>query len=77
MERLLAGPTNARPQAPAEESCQLSDYSAFFADPAARGAAAGRGAMGRGRARPVLPPEPARLRAFRASPASAAAMSRC
>ena len=31
MERLLAGPTNARPQAPAEERLQLSAYSAVFA----------------------------------------------
>jgi cobaltochelatase CobN len=31
MERLLAGPSNARPQAPAEERLQLNTYSAVFA----------------------------------------------
>ena len=31
MERLLAGPSNARPQAPAEERLQLNAYSAVFA----------------------------------------------
>ena len=31
MRRLLAGPTNARPQAPFEESLPLNEYSAFFA----------------------------------------------
>ncbi|HLY45775.1 MAG TPA: cobaltochelatase subunit CobN [Stellaceae bacterium] len=30
MGRLLAGPTNARPRAPAEESLSFADYSAFF-----------------------------------------------
>src|SRR5207237_7570267 len=30
MERLLAGPTNARPDAPAEESLSYPQYSAFF-----------------------------------------------
>ncbi len=29
--RLLAGPTNARPEAPAEETLSFADYSAFFA----------------------------------------------
>src|SRR6202158_5108536 len=31
MRRLLAGPTNARPQAPFEESLSFAEYSAFFA----------------------------------------------
>jgi cobaltochelatase CobN len=31
MERLLAGPTNARPQAPPEETLPFNEYSAFFA----------------------------------------------
>jgi cobaltochelatase CobN len=31
MARLLAGPTNARPQAPFEESLPFNEYSAFFA----------------------------------------------
>ena len=31
MDRLLAGPTNARPRAPAEETLSFADYSAFFA----------------------------------------------
>jgi cobaltochelatase CobN len=31
MARLLAGPTNARPQAPFEESLSFAEYSAFFA----------------------------------------------
>jgi len=31
MQRLLAGPTNARPQAPFEESIPFNEYSAFFA----------------------------------------------
>src|SRR5262249_28649078 len=31
MERLLAGPTNADPGAPCEESLSFADYSAFFA----------------------------------------------
>jgi cobaltochelatase CobN len=31
MRRLLAGPSNARPEAPAEETLACSDYSAFFA----------------------------------------------
>jgi cobaltochelatase CobN len=31
MERLLAGPSNARPQAPAEETLSFAEYSAFFA----------------------------------------------
>src|SRR3954463_12293082 len=31
MERLLAGPTNARPQAPAEERLPFNEYSAFLA----------------------------------------------
>ncbi len=31
IERLLAGPTNADPGAPAEETLSLADYSAFFA----------------------------------------------
>jgi len=31
MERLLAGPTNARPYAPAEETLPFNEYSAFFA----------------------------------------------
>ncbi len=30
MERLLAGPTNARPRAPAEETLSFADYSSFF-----------------------------------------------
>jgi cobaltochelatase CobN len=30
MERLLAGPTNARPEAPAEETLSFPEYSAFF-----------------------------------------------
>ncbi|MGC2415123.1 MAG: cobaltochelatase subunit CobN, partial [Stellaceae bacterium] len=30
MERLLAGPTNARPHAPAEETLSFADYSSFF-----------------------------------------------
>src|SRR5215831_8543852 len=30
MRRLLAGPTNANPQAPAEESLSFADYSVFF-----------------------------------------------
>ncbi len=30
IERLLAGPTNAKPAAPAEESLSFADYSAFF-----------------------------------------------
>jgi cobaltochelatase CobN len=32
MERLLAGPTNARPEAPAEETLSFADYSSFFAE---------------------------------------------
>jgi len=31
MDRLLAGPSNARPHAPAEESLSFAEYSAFFA----------------------------------------------
>ncbi|HEX6442153.1 MAG TPA: cobaltochelatase subunit CobN, partial [Stellaceae bacterium] len=31
MDRLLAGPTNARPKAPAEEMLPFNEYSAFFA----------------------------------------------
>jgi cobaltochelatase CobN len=31
MRRLLAGPTNARPQAPCEESLPFNEYAAFFA----------------------------------------------
>jgi cobaltochelatase CobN len=31
MQRLLAGPSNARPRAPAEETLSLAEYSAFFA----------------------------------------------
>src|SRR6266851_181539 len=31
MARLVAGPTNARPQAPAEETLSFAEYSAFFA----------------------------------------------
>jgi cobaltochelatase CobN len=31
LRRLLAGPTNARPRAPAEETFSCADYSAFFA----------------------------------------------
>ncbi len=31
MDRLLAGPTNARPHAPAEETLPFNEYSAFFA----------------------------------------------
>jgi cobaltochelatase CobN len=31
MARLLAGPTNARPQGPAEETLSFAEYSAFFA----------------------------------------------
>ncbi|MBV9586616.1 MAG: cobaltochelatase subunit CobN, partial [Alphaproteobacteria bacterium] len=31
MQRLLAGPTNARPQAPYDESLPFNEYSAFFA----------------------------------------------
>jgi cobaltochelatase CobN len=31
MRRLLAGPSNARPHAPAEETLSFADYSAFFA----------------------------------------------
>jgi cobaltochelatase CobN len=31
MQRVLAGPTNARPQAPAEETLPFNEYSAFFA----------------------------------------------
>ncbi len=31
IERLLAGPTNAKPAAPAEETLSFADYSAFFA----------------------------------------------
>ena len=30
MERLLAGPTNARPEAPTEETLSFADYSVFF-----------------------------------------------
>ena len=63
--RLLAGPTNANPGAPAEETLSFAEYSAFFATlPPAR-SAGGHGALGRRRARPVLPPGPARLRPLR------------
>ncbi len=53
------------PERAAEESFSFADYSAFFAHPAARGAAARHRALGRGRARPVLPSGPARLRPLR------------
>ena len=44
IERLLAGPTNANPSAPAAETLSFAEYSAFFATLAAAGAA-GRSAQ--------------------------------
>ena len=75
--RLLAGPTNAHPKAPAEETLSFADYSAFFATLPHAGAAARSPRAG---ARPSATRSFARggsIAAVSRSPASAAAMSRC
>ncbi len=76
MERLLAGPTNARPHAPAEETLSFADYSAFFGSLPAPCSSASR----RNGARPSATRSSARAGSIAAalrSPASGAAMSRC
>ena len=55
MQRLLAGPTNARPLRAGRRNAALRRIFGLFRQPAAGGAAAGRRRAGARRARPVFP----------------------
>ena len=76
MERLLAGPTNARPARAGRGDAAVQRIFGVFRQPAAVGAAAGVGALGRAERDPFFRPGGS-IAATSLSPAFASAMSRC